>query len=543
MSTGFQQQPFVPQQQQPMPSAGDASRAQQPGEMQMPTNVGQRQGYPQWDSSAAMAQRVQQPPQGFLPPQQQPQQPQSFQQAPQFPQQQNGQGFQPAPQGFNPMQGMPQGPAPQQQMPRPQYQVPVQMGPDPAQGMGGQPYQFNDGLQLGGPVGGGQAPMQPAPQYPGQQPQQFTGPGQQTQVPVPQSAQIRDSLAAQGLPVGHYANDQQLLADLGSAASEIQQLRHFARMGMMQQRGIPGDGQQQQQPPANGQQQPPAGQQQAQQPQRPRPPEWREEWQALVKFDQATGQYKAVDPMAVNPQIVDRANEYAAWRRRTIDSLAADPAKAVWDGGLSEIVTAEVDRRLQAAEAQRMAQQTQLEGQRAMDQFIQANQQQFFQLDANGQPLVNPYTQEFVLTPRGQSFRAHSSRYSAEFSARYGRAPDPRDVLERTQLALLQEDYQRSAQAQQAGMQQFQQQPGTMPMQPGQWAPPAQYQPIAGGYGPFNQNAAALENTVQQALQRARHAPNQNGTEISQAVNGVAQNPNLSFRQLLQQAAVQRGLA
>lgn len=535
MSTGFpQQQQFVPQQQL-APTAGDASRAQQPGELQMSTNVGQRQGYPTWDTSAAMAQRVQQPA-PMLPPQQPA--PQGFQPAPQFQPNPNAAGFAPAPQGFNPMQQ--QAPAPQQPMPRPQFVVPTAMGPDPAQQQpAGAPFQFNDGLNLAGPVGGHQVPQQPGPQFPGQQ---FQAPGQQTPVQVPMPAPIRDRLAASGVPVGHYQSDEQLLADLGSAAGEIQQLRHYARMGIEAQRGllpVPG---QQQQPPAAGQQQAPPENGQAQQPQRPKAPEWRPEWESLVRFDAATGQYKAIDPLAVNPLIVERANEWAAYRRRQIDSLATDPAATVWDGGLADRVAQEVDRRLQAADAQRAAQQAQLDGTRAMDQFIQQNVATLFQMGQDGQPLVNPYTGETALTPRGQSFRAHASRYSAEFQARYGRAPDPRDVLERVQLALVQEDYMRAAQGQQPQgffPQQGQQLPSQQP-----WTVPQPYQPAPmGGYGPFNQNAAALETTVQQALMRARHTPNQNGTEVSQAVSGVAQNPSLTFRQLLQQAAAQRGLA
>lgn len=536
MSTGFApQQQFQPQAPQMQPNAAPAP-AQQPGETQMPTNVGQRQGYPQWgDQSAQMAQRVQQPAQ-MLPPQQ----PQGMPQYVQQPQMQAPPQYAPQPQQFPGQQMVaPQQPAfPQQQpMQAPQQrplQVPFSMGPDPSQQGPAGPYQFNDGLNLAGPVGGGQVPMQQAPQ-------QFQAPGQQQMVPVP--SPIRDNLVAQGVPVGHYANDQQLLSDLGGAASEIQQLRHFARMGMMQQRGLPTDGQQQQagqqQAPPNGQQQQAPGQQQ--QPQRPRAPEWRDEWQSLVRLDPATGQYKAVDPMAVNPAIVERANEFAAYRRRQIDSLATDPAKAVWDGGMSELVAAEVDRRMQAADQQRQAQMQEIESQRAFDSFLQQNQQQFFQIGNNGQPIVNPYTGEPTLTPRGQSFRQHAARFNAEFSARYGRMPDARDTITFVQGALVQEDWQRAAQGQQLppgfAPQQYQQAP-QLP-----WQQPQPYQQVAGGYGPLNQNAAMLEQTVQQALQRAQQSPNQNGTEVSQQLNGVPQNGQLNFRQLLQQAAAQRGLA
>lgn len=539
MSTGFApQQSFAPQQQQP--NAAPAP-AQQPGEMQMSPNVGQRQGYPTFgDQSAQMAQMVRQPGQ-FQAPQQQ-----TFVQVPQQqfqPQQQAPPQYAPQQQQFPSGLQAPQQPQFQQQPPQqPQQrpmQVPFSMGPDPNQQAPQGPYQFNDGLNLAGPVGGGAVPQIPAgPQFAGQpQQQQFAPQQPQQQQPSP----IRDSLVAQGVPVGHYVNDQQLLADLGGAASEIQQLRHFARVGMMAQRGD--------QPPS-GQQQAPNGQQQAppngqQQPQRPKAPEWREEWQALVRLDPATGQYKAVDPMAVNPTIVERANEYAAWRRRTIDSLATDPAKAVWDGGLNEIVGQELEKRLQAMEAQQQARVQEIEANRAFDAFIQQNQGQFFQIGTNGQPIVNPYTGETALTPRGQAFRSHAARFNAEFSARYGRAPDPRDTINFVQGALIQEDFQRAAANGQQVLppgfapnpQAFQQAP-QLP-----WQQPQPFQQMPGGYGPLNQNAAMLEQTVQMALQRAQQSPNQNGTEVSQQLNGVPQNAQLNFRQLLQQAAAQRGLA
>jgi hypothetical protein len=542
MSTGFQApQQFAPQTQVPVPTAGD-SRAQQPGEVQMSPNVGQRQGFPTWDASAAMAQRVQQPAQ-MLPPQQ-PQQ--GFQQAPQFPQN-NGAGFAPAPQGFNPQQQAPPQYAPQpqqfgQQPPpqplRPQFTPPQVMPPEqqPGQPL---PYQFNDGLDLAGPVGGQQYAPQPQqgpqqfPQQP-QQPGQFQAPQGPQQFAPAAPAPIRDRLAAQGVPVGHYQSDEQLLADLGSAAGEIQQLRRYARMGIEAERGIQTQGGQQAAP--QGQQPPPANGQPPAAPQRPKAPEWRPEWDSLVKLNPQTGQYQAIDPMAVNPVIVERANEFAAYRRNMLNNLATDPASAVWNGGLSDLVSQEVEKRLQAAEAQRIAAQQESEATRAFDSFIQQNAAQFFQVGQDGQPLVNPYTQEHVLTPRGQAFRQHATRYTAEFTARYGRAPDPRDVLERTQLALVQQDYAAAQQGQQPFQpQQPQQFAGQQP-----WGAPPQYQP--GGQG-FNQNQQALENTVQQALARARYVPNANGTENSQAANGVAQNPNLSFRQLLQQAAAQRGLA
>lgn len=505
-----------------------------------------------------------------MPPQSPAAQPQQRPQWPAYPQP-AAPAAQPQPtyqaQSYQPQPAYQQGyPAPQQ---LPAQQLPAQ--PAPAPPIGTQPmafdplhapgaqHQFNDGLALAGPAGGGprtagtiapagaSAALMPAgvvqPQVPavGQFP---TAPTQQPVAPAqPATTLIRDNLMRQGMQVGHYQSDDQLLADIGSTVVNHQQLQPIIRLGyealerQRQTGGTPAA-------PAPAQPQVPG---QPAQPQRPAAPEWRPEWDQLVRVDERTGRLVAVDPMAVNPLVVERANEYAAWRRQRAEAMLRDPVGTMRQEGLDQLLN-EVREQIRTELRQETAAEQQArEAEQITAQFLEQNRSAFFQLDAQGQPVTNPLNGQFVLTPVGAAAAQHAEVFRQQFVARYGHEPHPLDVTNHVRQSLSQDQAQ--------GRFGFAQQQPQQPVNPYQQQVVPQQQLAGPGGAPFQvqppqqtiQQAAAAAAAAQpnrlHAMNGAQYQPNQLGTIAAAAQQPeYDQNPNLSFRDRLFTAAKQRGL-
>lgn len=486
-------------------------------------------------------------PAGYMPnwPAQPPQQQQQFQQpaAPQYPPQQFApQPFMPQPQLPAQMQ-YPQPPstyqqpylaqqpvappAPQAPAPQPNIQQ-YTMPPDALRGAG-VPYQFNDGLQLGGLTAGapGVPSGAPAPAVLGGLPAASapiagvspTAPVQpqfgaaNTGLMAPASTALRDSLASQGLPVAQYPNDQALLDDMGQTVGQIQQLRQMARLGWESQ---------QQQPPAQPTPQAPAqGQLPAPAtvpPQKAVKPEWRQEWSSYVKKDPATGRFVPIDGY-VNPLVAERANQFADWERSRAEELVNSGLTVTeFEARLPEIIK---QARTEARQEIEREEQTR-QGQAQVQSFLDTHKAAFFQLDPSGQPIRNPVTGQPITTAIGQAAFAYGNQYAQQFAQQYGVEPHPAQVVEYVQLKLT---------ADQAA--------GRLPVLP---------QPTAPQPPPTIDPQALKDQVLNQALARqqqiamAAHYPNQGGTIATAAQQATQpQNPKVPFNQMLIQAAIAKG--
>jgi hypothetical protein len=342
------------------------------------------------------------------------------------------------------------------------------------------------------------------------------------------------------LPVGHYASDEQLLADLGSTLSQVQQLQQLAGYGRQYL------AQQSQQPPASPPAPAPApaagpATPSATTPQRPPAPEWREEWASLVRLDERTGRFVPVDPLAVNPLIVERANEYAAWRRQRAEAMIRDPIGTLRAEGLDDILQQERERIVQELRQQALEEQQAQEAQRLQEQFLNENRAAFFQLDPIGQPVINPLTGQPVITPRGHAAQQHAAQYSQAFAARYGHEPHPADVIQHVRQALAADEARGLFGP-----------PGQPPAGSG-LLPGTGALPLAGVGGAPTQQPGQIQQALlatqqaaqqrMQAMNGAHYQPNQMGTIAAAAQQPeFAQNPHESFRDTLVKSAIRRGM-
>lgn len=484
-----------------------------PGERVLPTRPTSPPGFvPQW-------------PQPEMPQGQQPYQPQpQYQPAPPpgsaayLPQQ-----TLPPPQpGYQPPPGLPhyqaqQPYAPQATAPQPAWQQ-YTMSADPQQ-PALQPYQFNDGMQLGGRASGAQSagalgvpPAAPAPVAPPATGVAYTPPAQ-PQVAGQVGTTLRDALAATGNAwAASYASDQMLLDDMGQMGTNLSQLRQMARLGW--------EAQQQTAQPQTQSQPAPAPQLPAQptpaKPQRSPRPEWKPEWDGLVRRDPQSGRFVPSDAM-VNPLVAERANELQAWERQRASELV--------NSGLTredlEAVLVERETQIAANIRQQLEQDQQVQqANQLKEKFLADNRQAFYAHDQAGQPVVNPITREPVLSPIGQVAFAAGNQFTQQFEQLTGQPPHPQMVIDHVRLTL---------QAQYG-----QQPPQPQPMQPMGAAPPTAQQ----------LKDQVIQGAVarQQALLAAQHVPNQGGTIAAAAQQATQQqNPRQSFGQMLLEAAVAKG--
>lgn len=485
---------------------------QQPAQQTAPAYQQPAFQYPQ------VAQPVYQPPPGYQPPV-------TFQQPPPAPAfvAQNG-------------QIIAQQVAATQQPPQPNIQQ-FTLPPDPAYAQPRQPFQFNDGLVLGGHTGGGNTagglggpPAQPAQVVHGT-PSGVSVQGQPSAAYTQPSTALRDALVASGVQVAHYPSDEAVLADFGQTAEQLNHLRQMARLGYqyLEAQRQPAS----QQPPQTPQQaaQPPA----PQQPQKSTRPEWKSEWDGMVRRDPATGRFVAVDASAVNPLIVERANEVEAWRRERAVRMVNDPLGLLKEEGLDQLLAEQIKSVKDEVRQELVREEQTRAGQQRVQEFLTANQAAFYVLDQTGRQLTNNLTGQPLLTQLGQHAFSLGNQYAQQFEQQYGVSPDPATVIDYVQLRLRAEGYQ--------GPQQMQQQvplagPGTLP--PNITAPNVGARPSADQLK--EQIIANAMASRQQQIALAAHAPNTGGTIAAAAqVATQPQNTRLSFRDMLVQGAIEKG--
>lgn len=463
---------------------------------------------------------------------------------------------------FGPMAG-----APQYQQPLPTVQ-PWQHYQPPAQQPFAPPQQYLQGMpppapwqpapvptqMLAGPFGdyspaggGGAAPVSQPPQAPVGQPP--AGLGAAPAAAPAGSTALRDALLAQGVAVNQYANDEQLLADMGESLAELHQLQYKAQQyeALARERALGSP------PSGNGT----AAPSQAQ-PSQPAPgsparapsvpvngePEWRPEWDGYVRRDPATGMFAPVG-VHVNPAIVDRANERAAWLASRSQRLVSKPADVAWEEGIEARVQAMLDQRLAARDAASAADAKQSAAAAEVEQFVTTNATVLFQQDATGRTLINPVTQQPVLTTRGQAFHEYAGEYSQGFQQQYGRPPDPRDAVKWAQMRIqVDEAGGRFGAPVQVAPQQQPPRPNVAPpLYPPQQPQYAQPQYNAPHVQPPSQPTTP-PNSVQRALQMngAAYNPNAQGT-LFNASPLTPQNPyDRNLGRMLRNAAHMAGV-
>jgi len=152
------------------------------------------------------------------------------------------------------------------------------------------------------------------------------------------------------------------------------------------------------QPPQAPQPQQPQTQPQQQQPQPPqpqldeywkKPPEWRDEWAQYLVVD-AQGNVRAASPLYEKYAEAYRMRQ--AWEQEAADKLLSDPVGLILQAPqfaqtVEKIIQAEFERRRSKENVQKI---------------IASNADKFFQMDANGNPMVNPVTGEPILTQVGR---------------------------------------------------------------------------------------------------------------------------------------------
>ena len=243
------------------------------------------------------------------------------------------------------------------------------------------------------------------------------------------------------------------------------------------------------------------------------PPEYDQDWDALVKMDPETGQF-IPRYQHVNPIVAQKANEYREYLRKEGQRFWENPHDFMWEG-LNDRVENMVQARVQDA----------VEGIRdrsSARDFLDENKSIFFQLDAQGNRMTDGQGSE-LLTPAGHKMQEYARRL------RSSGVTDPQEIRDLAS-GLLQRDMLETgigyatpqAQQQQLAYQQYQQQ--------GQYQEPGLTEPA--------QNQTFLER----GLQGAYHQPNQSGTIDSSERSGIPQNGDSSFLQLAELEMRERGL-
>lgn len=435
-------------------------------------------------------------------------------------------------------------PAPAAQPQYPTWQPQQSLPPDPSL-RAGQPYNFNDGLRLAGPAGGGVGVMPTASSNAaaqGNTPALAAVPNtpQQYQQQAPPSTMLRDQLRQQGLPVSQYASDAELLADIGGAYGEVQAFRTQQQYGY-QNNGAQGVSSGED---LNGQTPGQVNGQAAQTvtPGAPLPkrvaPEWRDEWKSMVREDE-NGMYVPAS-IAINPVIAQRANEYAAWQRERSQKLLRDPVSFVREEGLESYLNDQKAAWKQEIVNEFRQQEQHQQSQSAVAQFTERHKAQLFQLDQQGNPMRD-FRGDYVRTQLGEQVNQQAAQIRQQFQQWYGHEPRPEHVLAEIQKQLPQQQQQAPPQQQPVQYQVAQ------PQQ--QQFAPQQFQQPAPAYYQQPQLPSRNEQMKESLIQRSiamgaeRYAPNQGGTIASAAASAtVPQNSRLSFEQMLKQSAIEKGL-
>lgn len=258
--------------------------------------------------------------------------------------------------------------------------------------------------------------------------------------------------------------------------------------------------------------------------------------------------FKAVDPTVVPPAIVQRANEYASWKRERGEQLLRDPMAIMREEGLEQFLT-ERDAKLKQSIVDEFRQQeVQQKSQAAVTDFLNKNKAHLFVLDQQGQPAQN-WRGEYLRTPLGEHLNQQAVQIRQQFQEWYGREPDPRHVMAELEQRLAPYVPQQQPQpgfqppAQQApAYQQYvpqQQVQQFQTPQPAYYQQPPQFPPLP------NRNEQLKDNLYQRqlAMRGEAYAPNQQGTVASaQASPVIPQNTRLSFEQMLKNSAIEKGI-
>lgn len=262
------------------------------------------------------------------------------------------------------------------------------------------------------------------------------------------------------------------------------------------------------------------------------PPAWqgqqyKSEFSALPR--DANGNAVIRDPMdSAHIALVQEANKYDAFRRGESREQLADPMAYLEQRGFGK-VREEMAAERDSAIRQGIQAYHQEQEQRA---FLQANQNEMCQLDANGQPYSDPVTGQIQLSPKGQSYQYHIQQ-----GQQFGMQQDAAMAYAQNQMAA-DEALGRFGPAPQPG-----QQPALVP--PGQPAqqPDPQQQMAPQQFGPPTpqQIGQQRRDTFLDQAQVDMHAQNRTGT-VPYGPESPPQNPDQSISDMAKDLLREKGL-
>ena len=235
------------------------------------------------------------------------------------------------------------------------------------------------------------APAAPTTTPGTQAPIQATAPAP-AQPNVPVASGVRGQLAALGVDVSGYADDNAALAALARQSQEAAYARYVAEAArrdsyytQLGQRIAPHAGAFEQFLQARVAPKPEA-------PKPWQPPEFNEQWLNLVERDQQTGAFRALP--GVNPEVADKVQKYADWQANFQRNPMALIQQAVEDQAT------QIAQRIFNQQSQQIAQQQAVRG------IIDSNASWIYQTDAQGRRFVD-HAGAPIPTPEGARYISH----------------------------------------------------------------------------------------------------------------------------------------
>lgn len=349
-----------------------------------------------------------------------------------------------------------------------------------------------------------QAPPAPEPTFEESLEQQVGQPEPQPQ----QQASVRQAFAERGYDVSQFQDDATFVQALEQGLATIPQMQ--GQMSQMQNAWL-AQQQQQQQPQYEEPYIPPTPETAPSW----NPPEYDQEWDALVKLDPETGQF-IPRYQHVNPIVAQKANEYRDYLRKEGQRFWENPHDFVWDGLNDRVESLVQDRVADAVQG--------IRDRSTAREFLDENKSIFFQLDQQGNRMVDASGNE-MLTPSGHKMQGYARRLRASG------VTDPKEIRDLAS-GLLQRDMLETGMG--YASQQMQQQNLAQQQYYQQSQAPAQESGLTGQ--PENQTF------LERGLQGALHQPNQSGTVYNSERSGIPQNGDSSFLQLAELEMRERGL-
>lgn len=293
-----------------------------------------------------------------------------------------------------------------------------------------------------------QPPAAPPPAPSAQQPatEAISGTGTGAGPGVPTAAEalsVRDALASYGLDLRTQFQDDhaalQHLVMLARQAASQQPLVQYGQQYVQHAGEFQAYLRQKQEQQAA---------QQAQQQSWWKAPEYDPTWSRRLTRDPQTGEIRALP--GEPPDLVQKYLAWAEHQRSFLDKFAQDPIQAI-KPGIEQVVQDTAQRLMQQQLAAYQERQQ-------AEQFLAQNADWMFARDAQGQPLVNPATQQPALSPLGQQFAGYV--FEAERMGLGDTASQQKYALAALQRDYLAAKYQQQAQpaAGDAAKQQFLQQ-------------------------------------------------------------------------------------